>query len=141
MTDSRDPDSWRQLGPAGAEEELRYMRRSADRQNSDRIVQLADAVSDLRAAVTEIKQMFADHVEAGEQLLLTRAAERAVALVFSHLGVDVDSPSDLQRFRDDLRFGAMVRASAQKGLFAVIAGVGAAAVSAVWYGIRNWGEK
>lgn len=46
------------------------------------------------------------------------AADRAVKKVFAILGVDVDSPRDVEEFRRSLRFGDSMRKFADKGMMA-----------------------
>ncbi|MBK7543292.1 MAG: hypothetical protein IPI57_16370 [Candidatus Competibacteraceae bacterium] len=64
---------------------------------------------DSKFDIADLKRALADHVGPNEEALINRAATRAVELVFANIGVDVNDPKDLQRFRDDLRFGAMIR--------------------------------
>lgn len=70
-----------------------------------------------------------------EEHVAAKAARIAVENVFSAIGVDVNDPKDLQRFRDDLRFGSVARESAQKGFWALITALLSAFGLAVWYGV------
>ena len=63
------------------------------------------------------------------------AADRAVKKVFAILGVDVDKPESVEEFREDLRFGKRMRKAADHGLLAMMGGIAAAAMAAVWAGI------
>lgn len=76
-----------------------------------------------------------------EENTASKAARIAVEGVFSAIGVDVNDPKDLQRFRDDLRFGAVARELAQKGFFALITALLSAVGLALWYGASKylWG--
>jgi hypothetical protein len=69
--------------------------------------------------------------------LAEEAATIAVKKVFYLLGVDVDNPSEIERFRQDLRFGGQIRKIVNQGLtaggVAIIVGLFAAA----WAGIRQ----
>jgi peroxiredoxin len=42
------------------------------------------------------------------------SAKRAVKLVFAILGVDIDTPAQVQKFQEDLRFNASLRKAAEK---------------------------
>jgi hypothetical protein len=69
--------------------------------------------------------------------LAEEAAMIAVKKVFYLLGVDVDNASEVEKFRQDLRFGAKIRKIADHGLtaggVAIIIGV----LTACWAGIRQ----
>ena len=56
------------------------------------------------------------------------AMDRAVHRVFSDLGVDVDDPADLQRFRDNQQFGGVFRQAVEKSFYAVLAAIAGAIV-------------
>jgi|GEM_PF-2777180 hypothetical protein len=142
MTDKADePDSLRHFGPDDAATELKYIRRMADRRQNDQVHELVISVNNLKVEMAELKQIMQAHVSAGELVVVEQASRRAVELVFSSLGVDVKSPADLQRFRDDLRFGAMIRTAAQKGFFAALTAIITAVVGAIWYAVSHLGQK
>ena len=63
------------------------------------------------------------------------AAKRAVKDTFAILGVDVDSPKDVEEFRKDLRFGGMMRKAADNGVMTLIALLITAAVVAMFAGV------
>ncbi|MBK8896944.1 MAG: hypothetical protein IPN66_06900 [Candidatus Competibacteraceae bacterium] len=109
-----DPDSLRTYDERAARDELREMRRTADRSREEQIYLLTGSVGAIKVDIADLKRALADHVGPGEEALINRAATRAVELVFANIGVDVNDPKDLQRFRDDLRFGAMIRTASQK---------------------------
>jgi len=67
------------------------------------------------------------------------AADRAVRKVFAILGVDIDSPAEVEAFREDLRFGRWMRRAADKGLMAFIGVVAAGIAAALWAGITRFG--
>ena len=48
-----------------------------------------------------------------------KAADLAVKKVFAILGVDVEVPREVEKFREDLRFGASMRSTAEKGRMVV----------------------
>jgi hypothetical protein len=48
------------------------------------------------------------------------AAKEAVRQVFAILGVDIDSPKEVEEFRKSLRFGDSLRKAADKGFIAFI---------------------
>ena len=63
---------------------------------------------------------------------IDEAMDRAVHRVFSDLGVDVDNPADLQRFRNNLQFGESFRHAIERGFYAVLSTVVGAIGLAVW---------
>lgn len=93
----------------------------------DTLMSFADRISRLETTVANIEENTA-----------AKAARMAVESVFSAIGVDVNDPKDLQRFRDDLRFGSVARESAQKGFLALITALLSAVGLAVWYGVSTY---
>ena len=136
-----DPDSLRICDERAARDELREMRRMADRSREEQIYLLTGSVGAIKVDIADLKRALADHVGPGEEALTNRAATRAVELVFANIGVDVNDPKDLQRFRDDLRFGAMIRTASQKGMIAALTAIVTAVVGAVWYTVTHLGDK
>lgn len=136
-----DPDSLRTYDERAARDELREMRRTADRSREEQIYLLTGSVGAIKVDIADLKRALADHVGPGEDALINRAATRAVELVFANIGVDVNDPKDLQRFRDDLRFGAMIRTASQKGMIAALTAIVTAVVGAVWYTVTHLGQK
>ena len=136
-----DPDSLRVYDERAARDELREMRRTADRSREEQIYLLTGSVGAIKVDIADLKRALADHVGPGEEALINRAATRAVELVFANIGVDVNDLKDLQRFRDDLRFGAMIRTASQKGMIAALTAIVTAVVGAVWYTVTHLGHK
>ena len=136
-----DPDSLRICDERAARDELREMRRTADRSREEQIYLLTGSVGAIKVDIADLKRALADHVGPGEEAFTNRAATRAVELVFANIGVDVNDPKDLQRFRDDLRFGAMIRTASQKGMIAALTAIVTAVVGAVWYTVTYLGHK
>lgn len=62
---------------------------------------------------------------------IDRAVERSTAKVFAILGVDINDPESVERFREDLRFSGKIRRLSEKGLTAVIV----AALTAIGYSL------
>lgn len=71
-------------------------------------------------------------LESRLHLSIEEATTKSVKMVFSNMGVDVDNPSDLQRFRDDLRFGGVFRQAVERSFYAVLAAVAGAIGLAIW---------
>lgn len=71
----------------------------------------------------------------------SRIAEKAVGIAvhqaFGHLGVNVDSPEDLKRFQDDLRFGGLFRNAAYRGFFSIIAAVSGGIGLSLWLALKD----
>jgi hypothetical protein len=67
--------------------------------------------------------------------LAEEVADSAVRKVFAILGVDVEKPESVEKFREDLRFGGKMRRAADHGVLAMVGlfvvGLGAA----VWAGV------
>lgn len=53
-----------------------------------------------------------------------QAADNAVKRVFAILGVDIEDPESVERFRDSLRFGKAMHQAASKGAIAFISAFG-----------------
>lgn len=63
------------------------------------------------------------------------SADAAVRKVFAILGVDIDKPESVERFREDLRFGGKLRKAADHGFLAFVGIVTVAMAAALWAGI------
>jgi hypothetical protein len=63
------------------------------------------------------------------------AADRAVQKTFAILGVDVNAPESVEKFRQDLRFGGDMRSLAEKGKIASVMVFVTFIISAIGYGI------
>jgi hypothetical protein len=63
------------------------------------------------------------------------SAELAVKKVFAILGVDIDSPKEIEEFRQNLRFGAVMKRATDRGILAIAAAIGVAIMAAIWAGI------
>lgn len=63
------------------------------------------------------------------------AADQAVKKVFAILGVNVDSPESIEKFREDLRFGGRLRKLADHGMLAVIAVLAVGLAATLWAGL------
>lgn len=63
------------------------------------------------------------------------AADSAVKKVFAILGVNVDSPESIEKFREDLRFGGRLRKLADHGMLAVIAVLAVGIAATLWAGL------
>lgn len=62
-------------------------------------------------------------------------ADLAVKKVFAILGVDVDKPESVEEFREDLRFGKMMRRAADHGFLAIVGLIIVGLGATVWAGI------
>lgn len=115
-----DPTSGRTL-------ELAAMRRQMDHVQQERLGHLETKLDELDSWVrSEIRNIDIRNAEAWEirgKSLSDDAANKAVKIAFSHLGVDVDNPTELQNFRDDLRFGGVFRQAMSRSFMAVIAAI------------------
>lgn len=62
------------------------------------------------------------------------AVHSAVKKVFAILGVDVDKPESVEKFREDLRFGSKLRRAADHGFMIMVGTLAAAVLAAIWLG-------
>lgn len=92
--------------------------------------------------IVELHRLTEREVEVRIEKAVTQAVALAIHDVFSLLGVNVDDPIDLQRFRDDLRFGGVFRNAATKGFMALIAAICGGIGLSLWMALKdNMGLK
>lgn len=112
-----------------------------DRVQQDRLAHLESKLDELdawvRIELTNLDQRIERKVAEHKEMLVERAAKLAVKQAFTHLGVDVDDPKDLQQFRDDLRFGGVFRHAATKGFFAVLAAIFGGIGLSLWLSFKE----
>ena len=82
---------------------------------------LDDIAQRIEIELVGIDSRIEKKLEASEMKVAHQAVEMAVKQAFSHLGVDVNDPRQLQAFRDDLIFGGLFRDAAKKGFYALLA--------------------
>ena len=70
-----------------------------------------------------------------QKQLIEESADKAIKKTFAILGVDIDDPSEVEEFRQDLRFSGRMRAAMDKGFMAVTSAVAVAMVAAIWAAI------
>ena len=61
------------------------------------------------------------------------SAKKAVKLVFAILGVDIDTPAQVQKFQEDLRFNASLRKAAEKSWMGMWGTFGIAIAALILY--------
>lgn len=66
---------------------------------------------------------------------VVESAELAVKKVFAILGVDIDKPEAVEEFRVNLRFGASLRRSADRGWLVLVGGVAAGLLGLLGAGV------
>lgn len=71
-----------------------------------------------------------------EERLAEDAAERAVKKTFAILGIDVNSPYEVEQFRRDLRFAGDLRKMAGKSIVAFILSFVGIIAAAIWANIK-----
>lgn len=110
-----------------SEEEINIMRREMDRVQQDRLSHLEariESIDDrLSVEMTKMETRFDHRLSQQETLIAERSASIAVKRAFGHLGVDVDNPSELKQFNENLQFSGMVRETMIKSLLAILASV------------------
>lgn len=106
--------------------ELAMRRREDDKELLARIFEMTQRVDALETTL-----------ESRLHLSIEEATTKSVKMVFSNMGVDVDNPSDLQRFRDDLRSANVFRCAVERGFYAVVAAIAGAVGLAFWVVLKD----
>ena len=70
------------------------------------------------------------------ELAAHAAAKSAVREVFAIMGVDVENPSQVEEFREGLRFGRAMLRMANRGLLAFVIVAAGGAAAAIWLGVK-----
>ena len=126
---------------SGRTDELTMLRREIDHVQQERLSHLEVKLDELstwvRNELATLDERLESKLSRNESTLIDRAAQRAVKQAFSHLGVDVDNPTDLQRFRDDLRFGGVFRTAATKSFFALVAALFGGIGLSLWMAFKD----
>jgi hypothetical protein len=65
------------------------------------------------------------------------ASDKSVRKVFAILGVDIDEPSELESFRDNLRFNARLRKAADQSWLAFVGAVTLLVAGALGLGLKR----
>ena len=116
------------------------LRQELAQTNAERLSRLENRLDNVdlmvRRELSSIDDRIKNNLEQIEMMIAERAVDMAVHRAFAHLGVDVDDPKDLQRFRDDLRFGGVFRSAAMKGFFAILAAVCGGIGLSVWLAFK-----
>lgn len=73
--------------------------------------------------------------ELEQKQLIEESADKAIKKTFAILGVDIDDPSEVEEFRQDLRFSGRMRAAMDKGMMAFTGAVAVAIAAAMWAAI------
>ncbi len=77
-----------------------------------------------------------EHCHAADEAA-NNAAKQAVREVFYLLGVDVDSPQQVEDFRKSLRFSDELRKLSDKGKIVLVGVLATAMAGAIWIGIKS----
>lgn len=127
--------------PSGRTTEINILRRRLDDQQMERLAHLETRLDHLDERIHAELSTLDNRIEHKLMQAESRIAERAVGLAvtqaFGHLGVDVEDPKDLERFRDDLRFGGLFRSAASRGFSAVVATVCGGIGVSVWLAFKD----
>ncbi|MBK7542945.1 MAG: hypothetical protein IPI57_14460 [Candidatus Competibacteraceae bacterium] len=67
-----DPDNLHTYDERAARDELREMRRTADRSREEQIYLLTGSVGAIKVDIADLKRALADHVGPGEEALINR---------------------------------------------------------------------
>lgn len=112
-----------------------------DRIFIDRMRHLEDKLDDIDATVRRelhaLDDKVDDLVKRRERIMTGDAASLAVKITFSHLGVNVDDPAELEAFRNDLRFGGIIRNTFTKGFLALLAAIFGGIGISLWLSLKD----
>lgn len=132
-----DPDSVRGM----KSNEVALLRRKLDHEHHERLVRLESKLDDVdklvRTELLSADERIEAKVRAREKTLVNDAANMAVKIAFSHLGVDVENPEAMETFRNDLRFGGVFRSAVQKSFFSLLAAVFGGIGFTLWLLFQN----
>lgn len=117
--------------------EFNILRRRLDDQQMERLSHLEGRIEHLDERIQHELSTLDLRIEHKLMQAESRIAERAVHQAFGHLGVNVDSPEDLKRFQDDLRFGGLFRSAAYKGFFSIVAAVSGGIGLSIWLALKD----
>lgn len=78
-----------------------------------------------------------EQCESMMQQYAEEAADKAVQKTFAVLGVDINVPKDIEEFRDDLRFGRLMRRAADRSVIVMVSVIAAGFVAALWIGLAT----
>lgn len=116
--------------------EVAVLRRKLDAQYIERLAHLETRLDNLddriHAELSTLDTRIEHKLMQAESRIAEKSMDGAVTLAFRHLGVDVEDPKDLERFRSDLRFGGVFRDATERGFRAVIAAIFGAIGVSVW---------
>lgn len=84
--------------------------------------------NELLSIDTKIKNM----MEISSSEIAEKAVDMAVRRAFSHFGVDVDDPKDLQKLRDDIKFGGNFRTILITGMMSIFGAICGAVGVSIW---------
>lgn len=99
--------------------------------------QLDELTKQVEMELVGVESKIEKKLENIEVRIAHRAVDLAVRQAFSHLGVNVDDPKDLQVFRDDLRFGGVFRSAATKSFFALLAAIFGGIGLSIWMSFKD----
>jgi hypothetical protein len=98
---------------------------------------LDDLAHRVESELVELDARIEKKLEASEMRVAHKAVDIAVRQAFSHLGVDIDDPKDLQVFRDDLRFGGVFRSAATKSFYAMLLAIFGGIGLSIWMAFKD----
>lgn len=117
------------------------LKQERDNSNTELLLSLQRRLDSLEEDVKRelanlsVRMMY--QLEQSESRMAEITINRSVKQAFSHLGVDVDDPKDMQRFRDDLRFGGVFRHAFSKSFFAFIAAICGGIGLSLWLAFKD----
>ena len=98
---------------------------------------LDDMSKRIEFELTGLDARLRSEIEISTMRVANRVMEEAVKKAFSHLGVDIDDPKDLQIFRDDLRFGGVFRCAAAKSFYALLIAIFGGIGVSIWLAFKD----
>lgn len=116
-------------------------RRELDHVFMDRLSHLEDKLDTIDELVRKELHVLDDKMESlikrRERIMIDDATNLAVKTTFGYMGVDANDPTELEAFRNDLRFGGAIRSSITKGFFALLAAIFGGIGLSLWLSFKD----
>lgn len=111
-------------------------RRRIDSITDDRLTRMENRIDMLdtfiRTEMLSIDNKIKNMMGLASAEIAEKAVDMAVHRAFSHFGVDVDDPKDLQKMRDDIKFGGNFRSILVTGILSIFGAICGAIGVSIW---------
>lgn len=99
----------------------------------EEILKITEVVFCIDKRLTKLEE----HMTCSESMIADKAAHTAVIEVFNRIGVDINDPAELSKFRDNLYLGKTVRDIAQKSVWSLMTAVAGIVATVIWIIVSN----